>query len=77
MHASKILLNELVGGYKYLKSVETGRKFVNLKSFRKRLKNFRKFWENFRKLCKDIRKFLRKFTKFLENLKKLCNFKKV
>ena len=52
----KIHLNEQVGGYKYLKSVGTGWKFVNFK-------NFKNFWENlegFEKILENLKKIFEK-----------------
>ena len=46
----KMLLNELVRGYKYLKIVKTGSKFVNLR-------NFRKFWNNLENFRENLRYF--------------------
>ena len=43
MHADKILVNELVEEYKYIKSAKTKWKFANFKNFRNVLENFRKF----------------------------------
>ena len=61
----KILLNELVGGYKYFKNVETEWKSVNLRNFKNFGKILEIFWENFGK-----------FKIFLENFKNSVIFNK-
>ena len=56
-------MNELVEGYKYIKSANTEWKFVNFKNFRNVLENFRKLRKNFKKF-----KNFKEMFKFLKNL---------
>ena len=67
----KILLNEFVGGYKYLKNVKTWWKFVweILETFGKISESFEKNLEKFVKILENYWEKFRKFKKFLENFK--------
>ena len=60
----KIRFNEQVGGYKYLKSVETEWKFINLINFINFWKNYRKFWENFKNIVKILENFWENLRNF-------------
>ena len=63
----KILWNELLEVYKYLKSVETGCKCVNFEKF---LEMFKKNFESFNKIIANFEKIWRKFG---ENFRKFKN----